>query len=631
MGRYAFLLLLFAFVSAGFAETDLLAQGSATFSVTASGIIDYEVTGANPEIQDLAFQSFFVPQEESVNVDSLVGGDVVLGAENFFVINAPTLNQDVVYNAVISFVNPAKLFWLDDLELLNDINYSFELQEYLVFDDYVNPSLEMKSKASKIVEGVKYKAEAVLRIADFVHDYVTYDLDVGGEYLLDAKWVYANEKGTCDEFSVLTAALIRSIGVPVRFVHGYVQAEALEGYGPHSYIEVYLSDEWVPFDPTWGQYGFVDVSHIKFMTSSSPEFIMSSVSYKHRDASLTANNPDIIINLDSFEEQDEIFFITGELDRDKYYENDYVVLTLTLNSPLKKSIILPLQVVTTQELELLNFINYLLVDGGTRVARLIFKTPGGVEKNRYFIHPIRVRTPFSNEFVLNVTNYHGVAQSSFSDVEFFLNENDLVENPHVSVEVNFSDKFYDYTSLLNVSFFNDGNMILDLLEVRIPNHNLVFNVPSLSINNYFTIQIPLNYSTQGVHNEKISVYNNGLLLESYSFVLENIETPEINISAFYNVSGEFYNLTVLLEKNFEPRTSILSISSGDFSESKEFKKSNSFLIPVELAGMSIDLELIIVDIFGEQYNYFLRVDVEMSLFEKIVYYIKRFIKLLLYS
>jgi hypothetical protein len=594
----------------------------------AAGTIDYNVIGSDPSVQDLSFKSFFIPQEGFVSVESISEGEIVGDGVKYFFINKSTISDTLPYAAVLSYDAVSQVTWLNDLELISDVDYPSEMEDYLAYDEYVNPSQEMEIKASELVEGVKYKAEAVLRILDFVHNHVTYDLNVGGDYLLKASWVYENAVGTCDEYSVLAAALLRSIRIPVRFVHGYVKSDRLGGYGPHSYLEVYLSGEWLPFDPTWSQYGLVDISHINFMTSASPVFLMSSVSYKYRDVSITANNPVISITMDDFEEQEELFTISGGFDREKYYENDYAVLTLTIDSPSDDPVILPLKVTTTKTLEPVNPMSYVLVKG-SRALRLVFKTPQTNPPG--VIHPVVVKTPFSNEVRFNVTNLDGNPLASYADVEAFLNNSDLVENPGVSVRVDFDSEFYGYSSLVNVTLVNTGNTILKGLRVVMPAQNFSHDFSSIGINKNKTVMIPVSYSEQGVREEAVFVYQNNVLLDSYSFSNENIEVPEVGVSASYNVSGDHYNLTVLLYSNTDLAVSVLNISSDDYHFSTDFHENSSFLIPVGQVGINIDLELLVVDSFGEQYSYPLRVEVQMSLLEKIIYYIKKFIRMLLYS
>ena len=69
-------------------------------------------------------------------------------------------------------------------------------------------------------------------------------------------------KGNCQNFSHLTAALLRNVGVPVRIVNGVTLNQPFDvvwnkgtltfkmGQGRHSWVEVWFPDlDWVPYDP----------------------------------------------------------------------------------------------------------------------------------------------------------------------------------------------------------------------------------------------------------------------------------------------------------------------------------------------------------------------------------------------
>ncbi len=628
MRKFAFLLLLF-FLGAAFADNSFFYYNTASYTINAIGSVNYQPTGISPEIQDLAFQSRFVPESGNVSVISKNAGDVKLTGDRYFYINQSSMSSDINYDVSLEYHAFAPLYWLSYLEPLNQVNYSSDMQQYLAFDNYVNPSPEMKAFASSLVSGLKYKAEAVLKIASFVHNYITYNLSVGGSQIYDAQWVYANKVGTCDEYSILTAALLRSIGIPTRFVHGYVKADQLGGYGAHSYVEVYLSGMWIPVDPTWGQYGFVDVSHIAFLKSPSPVFLMSSVSYRQRDASVSAQNPTVSFQMTGHTDQNPVFDIQGSFDRSVYYNNDYAVLTLNITTNHTGSVMLPLWVTTTSTLKPVNQTDYVLVTNGFKALRLVFKTP--TVQYPGVIHPVIVSTPYSNILRLNVTNIPGTPLTSFNDIKKYLTDDSLVDNPHVSVGFNYSSKFYGYNTTVNVTLLNDGNTLLNSLKVTSSFQGFSFNVPPLGINQQYTVSVPMNFSSQGTHDEIVSVYSNNTLSKAYSFSVLNSEIPKISLGASYNVSGDNYNVTVFVYKNVKAQASIVNVSSGNFQQSVNVDSSYSFLIPIKDAAPSALMHLTFVDTLGNEHSYNFILDFNLSLWQKIVYYITHLTKLLFYS
>jgi Transglutaminase-like superfamily len=119
--------------------------------------------------------------------------------------------------------------------------------------------LEIKKLATKLTKGVKTQFDAVQMIISWVVDNVHY---VNPPDKYDALYTLQSGKGNCQNFSHLSAALLRSLGVPVRIVNGITANYPLDiiwekgvltfkmGQGRHSWIEVWFPDQgWVPYDP----------------------------------------------------------------------------------------------------------------------------------------------------------------------------------------------------------------------------------------------------------------------------------------------------------------------------------------------------------------------------------------------
>ena len=117
----------------------------------------------------------------------------------------------------------------------------------------------IKEMAVKLTQGVKTEFDAVQRIISWVVDHVHY---VTPPKQYDALYSFGSGKGNCQNYSHLSAALLRSVGIPVRIVNGVTLNQPFDiavrggmltfkmGQGRHSWIEVWFPDlGWVPFDP----------------------------------------------------------------------------------------------------------------------------------------------------------------------------------------------------------------------------------------------------------------------------------------------------------------------------------------------------------------------------------------------
>ncbi|MDO8628123.1 MAG: transglutaminase-like domain-containing protein, partial [Nanoarchaeota archaeon] len=107
-------------------------------------------------------------------------------------------------------------------------------------------------------------------IGEWVKNNIAYSLDtLTAEATYPSSWVYENKRGVCDEITNLFISMVRSNGIPARFVTGLVKTN--ESYNPHGWAEVYYPEQgWVPYDVTFGQYGWLDSNHVTIHEDPDP-------------------------------------------------------------------------------------------------------------------------------------------------------------------------------------------------------------------------------------------------------------------------------------------------------------------------------------------------------------------------
>ena len=145
--------------------------------------------------------------------------------------------------------------------------------EYLAPSKYVQSNNSaIKKTAETLISNAHYESAAVTSIMLWVRDNLKYDSGVTNH---DAAWTFYNKRGTCENYAQLSLALLRSVGIPARYVSGYLvdgdvtvnSYLSTYGYrwnaGPHAWIEVYYPDVgWVPYEPQQ-TLGFVDDHHVR--------------------------------------------------------------------------------------------------------------------------------------------------------------------------------------------------------------------------------------------------------------------------------------------------------------------------------------------------------------------------------
>ena len=134
------------------------------------------------------------------------------------------------------------------------------LKDYLQASEQVQTNDPAIRKLSlTLTKGVNTQFDAVEKVVSWVVDHVRY---VNPPVHYDALYSLRTGKGNCQNFSHLTAALLRNAGVPVRIINGVTMNQPFHvswakgtltfkmGKGRHSWVEVWFPDlGWVPYDP----------------------------------------------------------------------------------------------------------------------------------------------------------------------------------------------------------------------------------------------------------------------------------------------------------------------------------------------------------------------------------------------
>ncbi len=104
--------------------------------------------------------------------------------------------------------------------------------------------------AKTITQGAKSDQEKVERIYAFVTETIQYDFDKASSvrtgYVPDIDQTILEGSGICYDYASLTAAMLRSVGVPTKLHKGY--NDEISSY--HAWNTVYVNGEWKLLDTT---------------------------------------------------------------------------------------------------------------------------------------------------------------------------------------------------------------------------------------------------------------------------------------------------------------------------------------------------------------------------------------------
>ncbi|MCX7991173.1 MAG: transglutaminase-like domain-containing protein [Proteobacteria bacterium] len=127
---------------------------------------------------------------------------------------------------------------------------------------------EIAETARKIVADAKTDEEKVKKVLEWVNKNIKKSL----KDRASALEVLKTKEGECEAHSMLTAGLLRSLGIPAKIVGGITYSEENKGFLYHAWNEVYLNGYFVPVDSTFGEYP-ANPTHIKLTEEENTEDI----------------------------------------------------------------------------------------------------------------------------------------------------------------------------------------------------------------------------------------------------------------------------------------------------------------------------------------------------------------------
>ena len=248
-------------------ETKLL--GSAVINAD----LQWEISLPDRLPNEVTFQSYAFAEEPYQHVES-------------FSCELCKQDKDALANNLIKFTFQP----VSTTELLNEkvqvsVDYQKGFREavpgeeskFLSETKYVKLSDEIRTKAASIA-GDGNDFDKIVRLAEWVHNAVTYEGLGYRDVILDSTQVYAVRAGKCSEFSHLFIAMARAVGIPAKFVAGFVYSG--KEWGQHAWAEALADGKWIPVDPTFNEAGFLNAGHIKFAEDVDQENVKQQISAK---------------------------------------------------------------------------------------------------------------------------------------------------------------------------------------------------------------------------------------------------------------------------------------------------------------------------------------------------------------
>ncbi len=308
-------------------------------------------------------------------------------------------------------------------------NFDLEFSEYTKPADIIDITPEIRQLASSLAEGEDDLFELEFKLGEWIRNNIEYSLStITAEASQQASWVLKNKVGVCDEITSLFISMNRALGIPAKYVSGLAystSSEFTEKWGGHGWAEVYFPEiGWVPFDITYGQYGFLDATHIKLTESKDSSASSAVYLYEGRDFSFDTGSMDVNINIKQAHEKNQNkILIDAEYAKSLVGFNSYNLLTITVKNLMNYYVAPTLQISRAMEMA---------IDGEPKFTILL--TPKETQKIYFLTH---IKEPLKSR------RYYIFPTTVYSDM-----------GKNISTSFNVREDYPDYQKQVFESFIN---------------------------------------------------------------------------------------------------------------------------------------------------------------------------------
>ncbi|MBW2969737.1 transglutaminase family protein [Candidatus Woesearchaeota archaeon] len=301
MKKTILLLLLIPIV---FAQTDWFQAQTVTTELNVSSTIDIIPTGPEPKVETIQADVIFIPKNTEYTairkIETKPAATITAEKARYEWKNPPTGTIPYKYTATIETINNVP-------RVKAKTPYPTKFPENV--QEYTRPTKNIDSNNANILAQAYLLAQnekdlfmLVSKIGKWAKHNTQYNLStLTAEATQPASWTLLNKQGVCDEITGLFIALLRSLKIPARFISGVAYTndpQFPQGWATHGWAEVYFPGTgWVPFDVTFGEYGWINPGHIKLKESLDPQEPTTILEWKAKNAEIKIHDLEITAGL----------------------------------------------------------------------------------------------------------------------------------------------------------------------------------------------------------------------------------------------------------------------------------------------------------------------------------------------
>jgi transglutaminase-like putative cysteine protease len=204
------------------------------------------------ENQEVLSQQLIITDEPTVEIFTDYYGNEIGSFMNL----APHTSLRI--DSTVAVITKPKIFPADDVAIEEQWGHLYQIRHVVPFIDFLKQeNFEALDEIKKIADAGFYKSVsvfvAVQQLTEYVYQHFQYIKGITSvETTLDEIWKL--RAGVCQDFAHMLMVMLRLLGIPARYVSGYVcpHDNDLRGEGAtHAWVEAYIPFYgWLGIDPT---------------------------------------------------------------------------------------------------------------------------------------------------------------------------------------------------------------------------------------------------------------------------------------------------------------------------------------------------------------------------------------------
>jgi len=555
------------------------------------------VTSDNPDLDYLETELFFFPMDNSyqdVSYDIELSPDGIVEDGDTLEIrwNENSLSYSYYYEATVN--RRTDFIEIKEKQDFPIIETDDNVRDYVKESEFIDINEDIQDQALTIVQGEDDLYETVFKLAKWTEDNIEYDLNsVTSNAVQKSSWVLENEEGVCDELTNLFISFCRSLGIPAKFVSGMAYTNLLSDFGAHGWAEVYIDGEWIPVDVTYGQFGWVDPSHIKFQEAvDSGE---GSASFRWQGSNLDFDIGELDIDVNLIE-------ATGEANNyldmaiyslvDNVGAGSYVPVQVELTN--NNDFYVPAKIGLTKAPEVIgdNVENILLLPHEEKSVFFIVKVEDNPESNLIYTTTIEASSMYGGIVLSEFSYSGGEEQVTEEEAEEMIDLLSGEEDSLIDVEIDCSmnkGSFYDFEEgVLSCTVVGDVDELCFLDDC---NEDFTWD---LVIDEYNSQR----YAVVAKKDDKVKY-------EYFNLVIFRDPNLQISIDPTTFNFGDDVEFTITLTSDSELQNLTMTIDSYGTVKIEQLKREYSFVLPIsgkEFSGGERGYEMTYEDSLGTAYD-----------------------------